>query len=249
MLDSIRNSLPGIGFIFDHDANAKIDFEGLGSVTFSSHDTRGIDLTTRIVASEHGIVMQRCTVTNKSTSTHQVKWRLRLCISVNRASYGQLTEGGPIPLPKSSNCLELGDGGTFAVTNRFLEAKVQGCVGVDGQGLDLRTNLQLSACDDAPVTAVVSGEDDFDAGMTREYTMVLRLSHVSTLPALALDSALQTTSKLAVWNNAENQAQFIVRRNLEYILGNCTVPLPSRSDVACLITDHVALPLGWNRDN
>jgi uncharacterized protein len=79
--------------------------------------------------------------------------------------------------------------------------------------------------------------------------VILRLSHKSTLPALALDSALQPTSKLAVWHSAENQAQFIVRRNLEYILGNCTVPLPSQSDVACLITDHVALPLGWNRDN
>lgn len=40
---------------------------------------------------------------------------------------------------------------------------------------------------------------------------------------------------------------YIIRRNVDYILGNCCVPV-SENEVAVL-ADHVALPLGWNRDN
>ncbi|UKZ57633.1 hypothetical protein TrVGV298_011493 [Trichoderma virens] len=49
------------------------------------------------------------------------------------------------------------------------------------------------------------------------------------------------------WKKPETVETYIVRRNVDYILGNCAIPV-SESAVA-LITDHVALPLGWNRDN
>ncbi|KAH8772372.1 Six-hairpin glycosidase-like protein [Hyaloscypha finlandica] len=41
--------------------------------------------------------------------------------------------------------------------------------------------------------------------------------------------------------------RLIIKGNLSYILRNCAIPVGSSA--TCLITDHVALPLGWNRDN
>lgn len=49
------------------------------------------------------------------------------------------------------------------------------------------------------------------------------------------------------WMNETLMSTYIIRRNLEYIMANCSIPT-SETSVA-VITDHVALPLGWNRDN
>jgi hypothetical protein len=49
------------------------------------------------------------------------------------------------------------------------------------------------------------------------------------------------------WKLQDPVALQIIHGNLEYVLGNCTIPISETS--ICVITDHVALPLGWNRDN
>lgn len=251
MLESIRAGRPGIGFAFTTDnQRPQIDFEGLGCVTIASRSGNGIDITTQIIVSEHSTVTQRCILVNKTPYGQRVKWRLDLGSSVNRASYGQLTEGGPIPLPRSRNSLVLMvDDGFFAIVNPFLGTRLEGCVGVKGKGLELTSRIQQSVLDDAPVVAQTGGETEIGAESTYDFTMVLRLGPISAAPVFALDAAYHTTSKSPVRRSTENLAHFIVRRNLEYILGNCAVPIPSDPSVTCLITDHVALPLGWNRDN
>ncbi len=40
---------------------------------------------------------------------------------------------------------------------------------------------------------------------------------------------------------------FVILRNIDYLVGCCTLPIGPGS--VCIITDHQCLPLGWNRDN
>jgi hypothetical protein len=72
----------------------------------------------------------------------------------------------------------------------------------------------------------------------------LRLQSQLPLPGHHLgEDDLQNTT----WNLQDPVALNIILGNLQYVLGNCTLTISESS--TCVITDHVALPLGWNRDN
>ncbi|KAH8666867.1 Six-hairpin glycosidase-like protein [Xylariales sp. PMI_506] len=251
MLNSVSSLTPGFGLRFDDPVDhVEIDLQtsSLATVTFDLPGGISVALSTRIEAC--GQLIQSAVLSSATTTVTRVSYTLGLGISVNRASYGQLTEGGPIPIPKSENHLRTHDGGAFfSVTNPHLGAHLEGCLEDGGETVPLHV-LHAQTTTDVPIKAAVSRWVDILPGS--ETTIVARFQLFPDTEIrggfLPLSAQLRLTEGLFQgWKNNGALGTFIIRRNLEYILGCLAVPVADH-DVA-LMTDHVALPLGWNRDN
>lgn len=251
MLKSIKSGTPGFGICFDICVkDTSVQFEGLGCVSVSGRTTSNIRLTTKLATSADQRLLQSCQATNNSNTQQSIRYHVNLGMSINRASFGQLTEGGPIPLPLSRNELVLVEEGFgFIISNRYLGARLQGTIREEGQILNLTSKLREGVYCDELVDGAFSGEFNLDPGSSRSLEAEFVLKSIQMPASSPVLLPILQSPKHMLWKKRENQAQFIVRRNLEYILGNCAVPIPSASNAICLITDHVALPLGWNRDN
>ncbi|KAL6835534.1 Six-hairpin glycosidase-like protein [Trichoderma camerunense] len=215
-------------------------------------DTR-VGAAVRYVVSvdEKGRLNQKARIFNNTSQEIQVGYQVNLRVSVHRASYGQLTEGGPIPLPECENALEVNSQEcSFIIRNRFIGAHLSGQLYLNGVpsplvGLTNKTQPGL-------LTGVSTADQSVSIKPYSEVTigLILRLApgldeNNSFSEHLCVNS--KTPGNELAWKRPETVETYIVRRNVDYILGNCAIPV-SESEVA-LITDHVALPLGWNRDN
>jgi hypothetical protein len=140
------------------------------------------------------------------------------------------------------------DNKSFLVINPFLEASLQGSVLVNGAALPLPPVREESQAD-APLTVAIPLDVVVPAGQEKiiEARMMYRAGSDSFRP-VSLNSLKVVGSALSSdWNRDDTLSTYILRRNVDYVLANCVVPV-SETGVA-VITDHVALPLGWNRDN
>ncbi|OAP55132.1 hypothetical protein AYL99_10832 [Fonsecaea erecta] len=251
MLRSIKTGKPGFGLRFDVESqDAQITLDGLGRATISFCTADGLSITTSLRVTEDGEVIQYSEVRSSCNSTSQLKYTMDCGISVNRASYGQLTEGGPIPIPKSENKFSFADGGRgFLITNAPLGAQLQGHMESNGQPVDMHEAIQEKTFVDCPVKGAYSQTLEIPPRASWTLTAKFNLR-----PAISSQTSRRPDTSPAVglpllWRDQETTSKLIVRRNLEYILGNCAVPLSPSQDAVCLLTDHVALPLGWMRDN
>lgn len=254
MLNSVRGGIPGFGLRFnDAVHHVAIDFQAANLITVSFPLPGGLSVALSVRVEEDGELVQSAVVTSSSTSnaTVRVGYTLDLGISVNRASYGQLTEAGPIPIPKSQNQLKMDGGGKyFSITNPHLEAHLEGCLEADGITVNL-DHVREQVAFDLPINAESTHWLDMPPASERVIVARLKLfpdtelRHGFDVPLCAKKRL--TAGMRQVWLNNATLESFIIRRNLEYILGCLVVPV-SHEQVA-LMTDHVALPLGWNRDN
>lgn len=191
-----------------------------------------------------GEITQTMAMTNVSDQTATIEYVLDLGLSVHRASYGQLTEGGPIPLPRCENDLKKDIYGTsVSVVNKYLDACLQSSVEVHGKLITLEgvadyvTDGPLSTTTNAQAIDLHPGGT---ANVTARFFLYPGTETTSQPPQLS-------PSRAGAWKETRTAKSYVVRRNVDYILGTCCLPVPDM-DVA-IITDHVALPLGWNRDN
>lgn len=251
----------------------------VANIRFRLED-EGVEVHTTLVVHD-GEAVQTVTLRNDGGDAQNggggartVEGELSLCASVNRASYGQLTEGGPIPLPRSENVLDVADDGTrFALANRNLDARLEGCLCIGDKpvslcGLLLQPQHQghngnshlyhrrtAAVAVDGPVAASVPWKVSVPAGGTVELTARFRLRAGAEGPMApffprlrsVVASASRLTSTAGEWKDARSVETHIIRRALDYIIGNCLVPVGE--GCWAIVTDHVALPLGWNRDN
>lgn len=252
MLKSIQTGSPGFGVLFDVEVqDLVVNLEGLGRASMVYRTTSGLQITTSVYISGGGEVFQ----SSKITSTHgvatNVRYSMDIGISVNRASYGQLTEGGPIPIPRSENKIELKDGGYgFAIVNTHLGAHLVSRLEENGREVDIRASVREQTFEGQPVKGMISRSIDIPPNSTATVTaMFLLRPGVRHDVFVEHERSSSMTGIPAIWPKPETVGRFIVRRNLEYILGNCSVPLASYRSTICILTDHVALPLGWMRDN
>ena len=249
MLRSIQTGSAGFGFRFDVEPqNLMVNLEGLGRASVEYETPTGLRIMTSVSIGERGAVIQSSKIISTDSLAIECRYTLDLGISVNRASYGQLTEGGPILLPKSENTIRQLDHG-FAVSNRHLGAHLRGYAEKDGKEIEIGAGLLTETFEDSPVKCAISRTIRIPPKSTVAFTAIFYL-----LPELRYDSSWKQsvcskdTGLSAIWPKPESPGRFIVRRNLEYILGNCALPLRAKNAV-CIVTDHVALPLGWMRDN
>ncbi len=251
MLEMLQDAKPGFGLRLPKAAgspsNVSIEFTSLGSAVMRYSLSSGVNVTYRLDVNSDGSLSQKATISNESGRAADVPYELDLSLSVHRASYGQLTEGGPIPIPECENHLQiLGNGGYFTITNRFLGACMQGCLDLNGQPVTLN-GLQESTQSGAPLSSSMAGSVFLAAGATVELAARFELKPEAKDAESVARTAVAKESQGQDWNHPEKLETYIVRRNLDYILGNCSIPVSSGA--VAVITDHVALPLGWNRDN
>jgi hypothetical protein len=257
MMEYIQSGKPGFGLRVEEDSSPVVSIEHLSSnlaqVDYQLPE-KGISVSTTLGVSEVGEVVQKMSVTNNDATSpaREFSYLLHLGISVHRASYGQLTEGGPIPLPQSENNLEiLGNNRYFSIINPYLDGHIEGCLDVDGKTVEF-SDLQRKSQANAPVQASVRRTISLPSNATTTITARFRVTPDTRFHGLlsgsngkqSNDDVLGTRP---VWVSPDDAGTFIVRRNLDYIVGNCAVPVST--DEVALMTDHAALPLGWNRDN
>ncbi|OIW26183.1 hypothetical protein CONLIGDRAFT_522132 [Coniochaeta ligniaria NRRL 30616] len=249
MLQMLQKGQPGFGLRVQGVPNAvTIEFGSLGLAVMRYQIDEAVDVVYTLQVRDDGSLAQTAAISNNKDTEVSVDYELNLCLSVHRASYGQLTEGGPIPLPASENHLQLHAGGAYlTVSNKYLGAHLQGLLRVDGRPVMLE-GLNETTREEGPLDSSFSRTISLAPGSTTTVTAEFRLvPSLSQEPPLLSYHGVPMAAKAPQWYNPERPETFIVRRNLDYILGNCSLTVAE--DSVAIITDHVALPLGWNRDN
>jgi hypothetical protein len=248
MLHCVRSGTQGFGIRMNGaPSNLGISFVKNQSVLIS-YTADDFQVSTTLSISQDGEAVQTTQVMSRSKTAKDLSYTLALNVSVNRASYGQLTEGGPIPIPPSRNALQLFDHGrSWAVVNSNLDALVEGTLTCDGNAVPLQARIREEIVLDQPIKANFCGSIHILPSEPHTFRSTYRL-RPGTRPAKQSSLPLSMpTASWGHWRLENNEAGLIIKRNLEYILGNCAIPISKNA--TCFIADHVALPLGWNRDN
>ena len=248
ILECVRSGTRGFGIKFKgRITSLKVGFLHNQSIVVS-YSLGDVRVSTTVSVNENGEVQQTTVLSSTSSEVAYIDYTLDLCLSVNRASYGQLTEGGPIPIPPSENDFRLLDSGTtWAITNGNLDTMIEGSLYINNQPISLNTDLSDSIFQRTPTNTTHSDRLQLYPQQQIILGATFKLHpgvEPSRLPSFSSAIPPRLTSG---WKLADDERGMIIRRNLEYILGNCALPVGE--DAVCLITDHVALPLGWNRDN
>lgn len=251
MLKMIQLGRPGFGLRLEGTPlNVSIEICNLNIASIKYQFQKDISVAVTLMVDETGSVTQSMTISSTALEATKIRYILDMGISINRASYGQLTEGGPIPIPPLENELRILDHGRrYTIANRHLGACLNGSLEIDDIPVEL-INIANETFVGTPVAVSLSDMIKLPANASRSLTARFRLIPDATIKErfeIPRSERLPGIGFSQNWITSENHALFILRRNLEYILGNCTIPV-SDTEVA-LITDHVALPLGWNRDN
>ncbi|RYP14057.1 hypothetical protein DL767_010454 [Monosporascus sp. MG133] len=212
-----------------NEARVRLQLEDRVTVTIVTH------------VHERGEVTQSVELTSPTTFT--IHYCLSLCVSLNRASFAQITEGGPIPLPDSKNQLTLEDNGTiFSVKNCPLGARLDGQLLINGEVQKL--NLKDEIVEGSPLQSQVSGEATVGEDEPLRFKTRYRIRpSVDLVPFPDLAPPLIEPIQ---WIGYD-ETTYIIRKNLEYNIGCLTVPLDDGT--VGLMTDHIALPLAWARDS
>jgi hypothetical protein len=251
MLQMITKGETGFGFrVLRPGSRVSIGIPSMDTATMSFKTDAGADVHCRLQVHGNGVFAQQILAKNETASPVDFEYTLDLRLSVHRASYGQLTEGGPVPLPDCKNNLSIQDDSTFVVSNPNLGVHLVGCLYTDGK---LASQSELNG---ETSTGVLSGamtpphKVALNPGSTRSFVAYFKLSPRLDVKGIEFPPPLPDLvipSPDKYWKNARLCKTFVIRRNIDYILANCTIPIGD--GVVGMITDHVALPLGWNRDN
>jgi hypothetical protein len=228
---------------------SNINYEILADKSISvTYLVEQIQVATNVSVRKDRSVVQTTVLSSTSRETVDVDYTLALNISVNRASYGQLTEGGPIPIPPPRNEFRLFNRNrTWAVINRNLDAMIQGSLYCDGLEVCIEPLEVEKSTLGQPVNVAFHGTVQIHCGRKCSLTSTYQLHPGSELAKVASPWITLVPSREESWKIRNDNMRLIIKGNLSYIIGNCTIPVDNYA--TCFITDHVALPLGWNRDN
>ncbi|KAH7406471.1 Six-hairpin glycosidase-like protein [Phaeosphaeria sp. MPI-PUGE-AT-0046c] len=246
MLQSIKHDRPGFGLDFginNHLVSIRIVETNVALYNLTLADN--VDLMIRVKVTRDGGFEQFAEATNKSAGSIRFPYALNINSSINRASYGQLNEGGPVPLPASRNILGIISPTTLCVFNLYLKGQCVTRLDINGQPLQLH-GLQEQEVIDATLCASVKGQVFIPPGESATFCANFRLlpdteryDHILPYPQLITKDIRKNLK--ARWIDESLLTTYILRRNVEYILGNCVLPVSD--SIAVVVTDHVALPL------
>jgi hypothetical protein len=251
MLQWIQEDRPGFGL--DFQISTRIVSIKIVETNVALYDIKlgNIHLSIAVKVAEDGSFVQYAKATNKGPECEILPFTWRLNVSLNRASYGQLTEGGPMCLPPSRNDLRKIGETTLRVYNPNLDSQLVAQLDTDGSSLDIH-RIPDEYTSNATLDTAIEGNLHIPTGTTVILCASFRLSpdtkqHKNTFQsALRRSYAFQHNGTLR-WQHDNLLTTYMLSRNVEYILANCVVFVSEST--AAIVTDHVALPLGWNRDN
>ena len=195
-----------------------------------------------------GHLINQVEIYNASDATTIFPYEFGGTFSLNRCSYGQLTEAGPIPMPPLENALRVREN-HLSIVNRHLPARTNIFLFDSGKPLPLSAAQETFA---EPINYAHCGEIRLEKGERRILTIVYILAPSAEEPLAISASEVEgwlreAKAALPQWKPwADETAALIVQRNIDYILSCCAVPVSN--DHVCVITDHQLLPLAWNRD-
>jgi hypothetical protein len=250
MMEWIKNGKTGYGVRVGENKSGPGCFPEIfkyrDHLTLSYRIQNNIQVQMIITVTDRHQFQQTIILSTKSATAVSIAVALDLGMSLNRASYGQLTEGGPIRLPESMNVFT-----TTSVNNTFSLNNPNLGVGINGHFWTNRWDIETLKLEDT--MKVVYGEpvkiqrNADNLMVSAEFPVILNFA--IELPMYVSQSRfpLPRMPNSRTWYIKDPAAVTIIQGNLEYILGNCIIPISENS--TCIITDHVALPLGWNRDN
>ncbi len=161
------------------------------------------------------------------------RWRGRL--SLQRCAYTQLTEGGPLPMPPTQTRAQFADG-ILTIENPALERTAAIAGFLPGEAWERSADGPLDV-DIASAPGTTTLAYAFGSTLAAARAEALRLAH---------DPAASLTAARQAWQArlAGTPDDLIVRRGLAYGL-MLAVPV---GETCCILTDHMLLPLSWNRD-
>lgn len=169
-------------------------------------------------------------------------------LSLQRCAYTQLTEGGPVAMPSSK-------------TTVYYDRPI-GAVGFQNDALDIAvfmsTTHGLEENQDGSIAfknnAFIYPQINEDASIPASKEAVFKINIAATSEEALFGSVKLADPKPYIektlthwqqrWENNLND-DLIQRRALVYGL-NCCVPINDQE--ICILTDHMLLPLSWNRD-
>ncbi len=204
-----------------NDAIPQLDFE---------LENEGRVITTTFAT--QGGAFQQWTFENVPTP---ITWRGTLALQ--RCAYTQLTEGGPLPAPPVVANVVLRDG-ILTIENEHLGQTVA-IIGLWHHYEQWEANdnglVELTFSSDAQQVSLI-----FAFGNSAQAAR----QRVRELAALDITQLFLTQRNIwqQRWQNVPNNS--LVRRGLAYGL-MMSIPV---AGTTCLLTDHMLLPLSWNRD-
>jgi len=250
MLQCMQDNTPGFGLdLGSKPRDVSIDIQESDVVTFRFVINDEIQVLYAVRVLQSGEIVQTVRLMNKGSATSKVSYQTNLCISLNRASYGQLTEGGPVPLPESYNILRQGSRGGINILNPKLDAQLICLLQHNDTPRDIH-DLKDHEARGMPLHVRVPGTIDVAGGSSCYIQAKFKLiptSQYQNIPRPETKVWPTVDDRLSPWKSNIDLTTYILRRNMDYIFSNCTIPISD--EAVCVITDHVALPLGWNRDN
>lgn len=218
-----------------------------------NYNVNGIEVESSflITAGPDPSIINSVILFNKEAEERSVAIEFGGKVSVNRASYGQLTEAGPVPIPPCLNRPSYRDG-VLSINNPNLPATFDTALYAQSGRISLSGSTKESS---DPIEILHTERITISPWQSREITAVYRLSAIAT--PFSLPQQLNLTSRQIyaldsgfVYSRETPEREldcFVIRRTLDYILSCCCIPIDT--EALCVLTDHIALPLGWHRDN
>lgn len=210
---------------------------------FHYHET-GMEVSSTFFIKKEDYVVQQMELVNHQEKEIKIPIELGGQISLNRSSYGQLTEGGPIPIPPAILDVAV-SGNVIAIGNHSLGAHAEITILENNQPI-LLGEEQFTVCKPFTLNQVI--QVAIQPNERKVLTVIYALGEQTEtplasggcLPVNELDFTEKGPLSSIDWK------EFVIGRNIDYIVSCCAVPVHSES--ICIITDHQLLPLAWNRD-
>ena len=259
-LKLLDDRIAGFGFAFDQVQHVSWDYIEAAWPMATATTADGLVICSVYTVDETGNFVQSVWTSAPSNVKTAAKLNFKVggSVSVNRAPYTQLTEAGPVPMPKGENLLTLRDG-VVEVRNPNLPAVFRAALSLDGGNTSVLSNVTDQHTTDEAVTfwsehclALKPGETktlQLTMSVNAESSTLSPISPVSPFKAiesvsgLRLDALRDLLHRKGASEETTKTLAYAVARNLVYLTGPCSMPN------GCIITDHMCLPLGWNRDN
>lgn len=157
--------------------------------------------------------------------------RLTGRIWIQRSAYAQLTEGGPLPSVSADTAIGTCDS--------------SGCVGLENRGLGWA--LCLGPADGAQAQSNTDGSVTIQAELVRRSEFTIHFAIGSTLKtAEAAFSYLTSLDPVEIPAELSGEVADRIEARAWRYTHLCSVPVAAES--TCILTDHMILPLAWNRD-
>jgi len=160
---------------------------------------------------------------------------------LQRCAYTQLTEGGVVAMPNSK-------------TSIFYQRQL-GYIGVENKNLEYQAYIQTYGVQENDDGSVEYIDSDFTYPLIGNHAQLPNTIESNFWINIRKDAYPLITSNAPpfikilagyyqnLWHNTPNDP--ILRRGLLYSLYCC---IPVSETATCIITDHMLLPLSWNRD-